>query len=228
MVSRNIIMIILVLQACISENKKKLIKHDITTKSEDYLDINLFTLDGIKKIDNPQGYPYIKIANISDSEINITYHASDSIRFIRKYSKEFDYWTGNYDIEGDTTNYKMYEYIKNDRIIKLISEIIPGKDQVIVNISVLQNNKEISYEYYSGINKKPSIDVADIMHENKPQRIITKEIYNEKGILKIVEKCTFNQTNTPFNVNEVCYKIGDRSYFWWCYFGSPDYKINCP
>ena len=109
-----------------------------------YDDIDLFQLKGIKKIENPVSYPYVKIENLKNKK-RIVYKRSGTDSVERVYRKENNYWTTSYTEKVDTGYFNVYEFITAEKITNVsFAGTLKKSDFYLSDISIHEKNRIVT------------------------------------------------------------------------------------
>jgi hypothetical protein len=148
-------------------------ENEIAMKTEFFEDINLFILEGVKKIESSPAYPYIEVEYISDNERSIVYHCSKDMMYRRKYKKSNDFWVTSFTTNGDTCSIITYEYVTPNKVIDLYYCYNDNiSDTVLTDVSVFEGSTETIYDMENETNIKPGINVIDLA-KNKFRSVFT-------------------------------------------------------
>ncbi|TAL47022.1 MAG: hypothetical protein EPN92_05260 [Chitinophagaceae bacterium] len=186
------------------------------TKTEYFLDVNLFNLSGINKINNIPDYPYVEIQSPNDTTRTIIFYATKDISYTHKYKKLSNYWMRSFRFYGDTAWLTEFEYVYPDKILSLTFSITDRNEPyMLTTATVLESSHETTYMFEKGISVSPSPDVIKVIR-NRISDSTLRKIQFMNGIMSIDENQIIDGKAT---LQKECYTIGDHSYFWWLYFG---------
>jgi hypothetical protein len=175
------------LKSCAFNNSD--IKDNLShTKKEFFEDINLYTLEGVGKIDRSPQYPYIELEYVDDNERNIVYHGSKDMVYRREYKKLNNIWTTSFTSNGDTCAIITYEYILPNKLMNLYYCYNNNiNDTVLTDVLVFEGSSETIYEMGNERNILPGINVIDFAKSNS-KSVFTKDITIKDNILEVKEK----------------------------------------
>lgn len=205
----------------------KSVLSDITDTNV-YDDIDLFKIEGVRKIEKPTTYPYIKVEDLSKTEKRVVYINSKSDSIERKYQIKGTYWTSSYEYRIDTNWVKVFEFVTPDKIIEL--DYFGRFDKTgyhLDDASETMGDKEITYSFWSetGPFIEPDVRLIDFVKKNAGV-IITEDFENINGIMTIISNSFDRRTNIRFKADTTCYDVGNHSNFWFKKFGW-DRKVKC-
>ncbi|MGV3540146.1 MAG: hypothetical protein ACO1OQ_10055 [Rufibacter sp.] len=193
-----------------------------------YKDVDLYTMKGVgevapMKFASPfNSYPYIEMVR-SGKSLKLSYVYDDASVYTQNYNKLVDsLWVSIKRIEEGETYY-LYEYIKNKEILEL--EYIGNpeeRDFYLTSIAINSNFKRTVWYFEKGLIKKvPSANFKDYPFE-KAKLIEISTVTIKDGVLKLIKK-----RSDKMEEEEICYKVGNLSYFWWATIGYRLEKIEC-
>lgn len=227
MINRSIIrvLIAIVVISCGSKSdnqKTDKIQKPFTLNENVYDDIDLFKLQGIKKIRYPKKFPYIKIEE-TESLKRVIYKQSFTDSVIREYKKEGEQWLTVYEERNDTGYNKYYEYITPKEIVQLgYNGTYEHTDYYLHDVSLISPNDHVIYILGNEPKtyEKPDLKLLD-QYKSKAVDLLTYKYEIKAGILKVY---THRQgIKRPDQYSDIsCYEIGDHSRFWQQFFyGKP-------
>jgi hypothetical protein len=161
-------------------NKNEIRKRDKNldlTKAYKYHD--LFTLQGIQKISNPDTFPYVILNKIKDT-FKLTYNISADSFYKTNYIRKAGSLFRTYEQQIGMTSILYEEYIKPDRII-ILQYDESAQLNTLASISVFAKNSIKTYVLDRPVQKKLDVDSALYYVRKKKMFSITRMQFSIKN-----------------------------------------------
>lgn len=191
----------------------------ITQSINYYRDINIFTLQGIEKID-AKFYPCVSINTINDTAKIITFYSIDGKSSKLKFQKRDSFWIN---CEVRKSEYccgidSVFIYVQNNKILKF------EYDSYVIAISVLNTADKIDFFTFKrdSINDRQQFFSRELKKDCGLYRDIQLTLSN--GILEQNTKCFVCYSNRLYFEEKLCYSIGNLSLAWWFYLPEKTFK----